>query len=102
VYLLTYFFTYLLTYIFTSWSKVLFEKVTGFQLDKKFPAFYGTRRVVTAFTSSRHLSLSWKVYYYITNRLSILLWYLRFWWIGVCVCVCVYVYAGWYLFWLHI
>jgi len=33
-------FIYLLTYIFTSQSKVLFENVTGFQLDKKFPAFY--------------------------------------------------------------
>ena len=26
---------------------------------KKFPAFYGTRRFITAFTSARHLSLSW-------------------------------------------
>ena len=25
----------------------------------KFPAFYGTRRFITAFTSARHLSLSW-------------------------------------------
>ena len=30
-----------------------------FQLVKKFPAFYGTRRFITAFTSARHLSLSW-------------------------------------------
>jgi len=29
------------------------------QLVKKFPAFYGTRRFTTAFTSARHLSLSW-------------------------------------------
>jgi len=29
------------------------------QLDKKFPAFYGTRRFITALTSVRHLSLSW-------------------------------------------
>jgi hypothetical protein len=29
------------------------------QLVKKFPAFYGTRRFITAFTSTRHLSLSW-------------------------------------------
>ena len=29
------------------------------QLAKKFPAFYGTRRFITAFTSARHLSLSW-------------------------------------------
>ena len=29
------------------------------QLVKKFPAFHGTRRFITAFTSVRHLSLSW-------------------------------------------
>ena len=46
------------TYLFTPWSRVLFEKPTGFQLVKKFPAFYGTRRFITAFTSARHLSLS--------------------------------------------
>jgi len=33
-------------------SSVLLEKLTGFQLIKKFPAFYGTRMLVTAFTSS--------------------------------------------------
>jgi hypothetical protein len=43
--------------LLTSWSKVLLEKLTGFQLLKKFPAFYGTRRFITAFTSARHLSL---------------------------------------------
>ena len=36
----------------------LLEKPTGFQLVKKFPAFYGTRMFITAFTSARHLSLS--------------------------------------------
>jgi len=30
-----------------------------FQLVKKFPVFYGTWRFITAFTSARHLSLSW-------------------------------------------
>ena len=39
------------------WSRDLLEKLTGFQLLKKFPAFYGTRRFITAFTSARHLSL---------------------------------------------
>jgi hypothetical protein len=34
------------------------EKLTGLQLVKKFPAFYGTRRFITAFTSDRHVSLS--------------------------------------------
>jgi hypothetical protein len=34
------------------------ENLTGSQLVK-FPAFYGTRRYITAFTSARHLSLPW-------------------------------------------
>ena len=50
--------TYLLTYLLTPWSRVL-EKLTGFQLVKKFPAFYVTRRFTTAFTRLRRLSLSW-------------------------------------------
>ena len=33
--------------------------LTGLQLVKKFPAFYGTQRFITALTSFRHLSLSW-------------------------------------------
>ena len=47
------------TYLLTPWSRVLLEKLTGFQLVKKFPAFYGTRRFITVHTSVRHLSLSW-------------------------------------------
>jgi hypothetical protein len=43
----------------TAFSRVLFAKITDFELVKKFPAFYGTRRFITAFTSARHLSLSW-------------------------------------------
>jgi hypothetical protein len=43
--------------LLTPWSRVL-EKLTGLQLVKKFPSFYGTRRFITAFTSARHLSLS--------------------------------------------
>jgi len=31
-----------LTYLLTPWSRVLLEKVTGFQLVKKFPTFHGT------------------------------------------------------------
>ena len=42
-----------------AWSRVLLEKLTGSQLVKKFPAFYGTRKFITACTSPRHLSLSW-------------------------------------------
>ena len=49
----------LLTYLLTPWCWVLLEKLTGLQLVKKFPAFHGTRRFITSFTSVRHLSLSW-------------------------------------------
>ena len=49
----------LTNHILTPCSRVLLEKLTGFQLVKKFPAFYGTQRFITAFTSARHLSLSW-------------------------------------------
>jgi hypothetical protein len=37
---------------------VLPEKLTVPTLRKKFPAFSGTRRLITAFTSARHLSIS--------------------------------------------
>jgi len=46
------------TYLLTPWSRVLLVNLTGLQLVK-FPTFYGTRRIITAFTSARHLSLSW-------------------------------------------
>ena len=45
-------------YLLTPCSRVLLEKITGLQLVKKFPAFYGTRMFIIAFTSARHLSLS--------------------------------------------
>ena len=48
-----------ITYLLTPWYKALLEKLTGLQLVKKFPAFHGTRRFITALTSVRHLSLSW-------------------------------------------
>ena len=48
-----------LVYLLTPWCIVLLEKLTGLQLVKKFPAFHGTRRFITALTSFRHLSLSW-------------------------------------------
>jgi hypothetical protein len=47
-----------ITYLLTPWSRVLLEKLTGLQLVKKFPAFYGTRSFITAFTNAHHLSLS--------------------------------------------
>jgi len=49
----------LTSYLLTPWSRVLLEKLTGLQLVKKFPAFYGTQSFITALTSARHLSLSW-------------------------------------------
>ena len=57
--LLTYLLTYLLIYLDSPWRRVLLEKVTGFQLVKKFPTFYGTPWFITSLTSARHLFLSW-------------------------------------------
>jgi hypothetical protein len=51
--------TYFLTYLITTWRRVLLETLTGSQLVKKFPAFYGTRKFITVFTSACHLSLFW-------------------------------------------
>ena len=45
-------------YLLTSWWRVLLEQLTGLQLVKKFPAFHGTRRFITALTSVRQLYLS--------------------------------------------
>ena len=46
-------------YLLTPWCRVLLEKLIGLQLVKKFPAFLGTRKFITTFTSFRHPSLSW-------------------------------------------
>jgi len=43
-------------YLLTPCSTVLLEKLTDFQLVKKFSAIYGTRRFITAFTRARHVS----------------------------------------------
>jgi len=48
-----------LTYLLTPWSRVLVDKLTGFQLVKIFPASCGTRRFIIAFTITRRLSLFW-------------------------------------------
>jgi hypothetical protein len=45
-------------FLLTPQSRVLLEKLTGLQLVKKFPVFYGTQRFVTALTSACHLYLS--------------------------------------------
>ena len=51
--------TWSLTYLLTYLLRVLLEKLNGSQLVKKYPAIYGSRSFITAFTNSRHLSLSW-------------------------------------------
>ena len=48
-----------LSYLLTPSSRVLIERLAGSQLVKKLHAFYGTRRLITAFTSARQLSLPW-------------------------------------------
>jgi hypothetical protein len=50
--------SYLLTYLISPWIRVLLEKLTDSDLVNRFPTFYGTRRFITTFTSTRHLSLS--------------------------------------------
>ena len=66
------------SYLLTPWCRVLLEKLTGLQLVKKFPAFHGTRRFITALTNVRHLSLSWaspiqSIYSHPTSWRSILI-----------------------------
>jgi hypothetical protein len=50
---------YVIEVLLTPWSRILLEKLTGLQLVKKYPVFYGTRRFITAFMNAHHLSLSW-------------------------------------------
>ena len=47
------------THIRIPWSRILLDKLTDSQLVKKFLAFYGTRSSITAFTTARHVYLSW-------------------------------------------
>ena len=56
--------SFLLTYSLTPWSRVLLEKLTGSQLVKKFPAFYGIQRFIITFTRARHLSVLLAAYTY--------------------------------------
>ena len=68
----------IITYLLTPWCRVLLEKLPGLQLVKKFPAFHGTRKFITALTSVRHLSLSWAspiqfIYPYPTSCRSVLI-----------------------------
>jgi len=41
--------------LLTPWCRVLLEKLTGLQLVKKFLAFHGIRRFITALTSVHQL-----------------------------------------------
>jgi len=47
------------SYLLAPRCRVLLEQLTGLQLVKKYHAFHGTRRFITAITRVRHLSLSW-------------------------------------------
>jgi hypothetical protein len=57
--------TYLLTYLLTPRSTVILEKLTSFQLVKKFPTFHGTLMFITAFTSARNFTLT----YFLTHSM---------------------------------
>ena len=48
----------LLIYLLTPWSRVLLEKLTGSAASQEIPLIFGTRKLITVFTSARHLSLS--------------------------------------------
>jgi hypothetical protein len=43
------------SYLTSPWSGVLFEEMLVTQLFSKFPAFYGTPKFITVFTTARHL-----------------------------------------------
>ena len=60
-------------YLLTPWSRVLLEKVTGSAASQEIPRIFGTRRFITAFTSARHLSLSWASSTQSTSWISILI-----------------------------
>ena len=45
-------------FCYVTYSLLLLKKLSGSQLVKKFPACYRTRKLITAFTSARHLHLS--------------------------------------------
>ena len=47
------------TFLITPCSRALLGKLTGFQLVKKFPVFYVTRRFIIAFTNARLIYLLW-------------------------------------------
>ena len=44
-----------ITFLLILWDRILLQELTGFYLVKKSPAFYATRKFITAFTNARHL-----------------------------------------------
>jgi hypothetical protein len=42
-------------YFLAAWNRVLRDKLTGSQLVKKFPPFYGSQRFIVMFTRACHL-----------------------------------------------
>jgi len=49
--------TYVLVYLLIPWMRVL-DKLTGFQLVKKFPTFYAIQMFITTLTSAATCLLS--------------------------------------------
>ena len=75
IYISIYIYIYICVYyLLTPWCGVLLEKLTGLQLVKKFPAFYGTRSFIAALTSVRHLSLFYIYIYIYTYILTLTLY----------------------------
>jgi hypothetical protein len=75
---LTHTLTRTLTHSLTPYNTALLQKLTGLQPVKKFPAFHGTRRFITALTIAHHLSLFWSssiqsIYTHPTSCRSILI-----------------------------
>ena len=58
IYILTYLLNHLLTHSLTPCCTVLLEQLIGLQPVKKFAAFHGTRRFITALTSPSHIPYS--------------------------------------------
>ena len=53
--------------LITPYSRVLLQKITGFQLIKKFPTFYGTWRFIAAFIilhdTTANINENWTLYH---------------------------------------
>jgi hypothetical protein len=81
---------YMLLVLLTPCSTVLLEKLTVSQLAKKFPAFYGNRRYITAFTSVRLLSLSRTKEMYWSYVFYIYRWYYIFLYNDVSLSMAIY------------